>query len=229
MLANSQKKILVIGLDSMPDTEVFEKRKDELPNLKKMIDNGIYGTLKSCHPPIAVPAWRVMMSSKSPGKLGVYGFRHRKGYSYKDGWFTTSNAFKESMIWDILEKFDKKSYLVGVPPSYPPFKINGNLISCFITPKDKTSGFTYPPELSCHSWIGLFSGETGSDHLEPSSACPCDPYGRRQGRERRATATQDKNACISLVFDCRPSSGRTIAGHAPRVGIRGQLIFANLL
>ena len=74
MQKNSQKKILVIGLDSMPDTEVFEKRKDELPNLKKMIDNGIYGTLKSCHPPITVPAWRVMMSSKSPGQLGIYGF-----------------------------------------------------------------------------------------------------------------------------------------------------------
>jgi predicted AlkP superfamily phosphohydrolase/phosphomutase len=145
---NSQKKILVIGLDSMPDTEVFEKRKDELPNLKKMIDNGIYGTLKSCHPPITVPAWRVMMSSKSPGELGIYGFRHRKGFSYNDGWFTTSLAVKDPMIWDIMEKHDKKSCLIGVPPSYPPFSVNGNLVSCFITPKDKTSGYTFPPELS---------------------------------------------------------------------------------
>jgi len=132
----------------MPDTEVFEKRRNDLPNLRKMMENGMYATLVSCHPPITVPAWRVMMSSKSPGRLGVYGFRHRKNNSYTEGWFTTSLAFNEPMIWDILEKKDKKSCLVGVPPTYPPFKINGNLISCFVTPKDKTSGFTYPSELS---------------------------------------------------------------------------------
>ena len=130
----------------MPDSEVFEKHKENLPNLRKMIENGIYGSLRSCDPPITVPAWRVMMSSKSPGRLGVYGFRHRKNYSYTEGWYTTSLAFKEPMVWDILEKHGKKACLVGVPPSYPPFKINGNLISCFITPKDKTSGFTYPQE-----------------------------------------------------------------------------------
>jgi predicted AlkP superfamily phosphohydrolase/phosphomutase len=132
----------------MPDTEIFEKRKDELPNLRKMMENGMYATLESCHPPITVPAWRVMMSSKSPGELGVYGFRHRKGSSYNEGWFTTSLSFKEPMVWDILDGAQKKSCLVGVPPTYPPFKINGNLVSCFVTPKDKTEGFTYPPELS---------------------------------------------------------------------------------
>jgi predicted AlkP superfamily phosphohydrolase/phosphomutase len=33
-----------------------------------------------------------------------------------------------------------------VPPSYPPFKVNGNLVSCFITP-GRDSEYTYPPEL----------------------------------------------------------------------------------
>ena len=103
-----KRKILLIGLDSMPDKEIFEKHKDELPNLRKMLDNGFFATLESCHPPITVPAWRVMMSSKTPGRLGVYGFRHRKGYSYTDGWFTTSSAFHEPMIWDILKEKGKK-------------------------------------------------------------------------------------------------------------------------
>ena len=144
----TKRKVIVIGLDSMPDVEVFQKRKDELPNLKKLIDNGIYGSLRSCDPPITVPAWRVMMSSKTPGSLGVYGFRHRKGNSYTDGWFTTSFAFKDPMIWDIINENGKKSCLVGVPPSYPTFSVNGNLVSCFITPKNKTTGYTYPEELS---------------------------------------------------------------------------------
>ena len=90
MNSNSKPKILVIGLDSVPSDLLFNKLGKDLPNIKKMMDNGIFTTLESCHPPITVPAWMVMMSSKSPGMLGVYGFRHRKGYSYTEGWLTNS-------------------------------------------------------------------------------------------------------------------------------------------
>lgn len=112
-----------------------------------MFDNGIYATLESCHPPITVPAWMVMMSSKSPGKLGVYGFRHRKGFSYNEGWLANSQSIKEPRVWDYLAKDNKLTCLVGVPPTYPPIEIKGNLVSCFITPKDKKD-FTYPPSLA---------------------------------------------------------------------------------
>jgi predicted AlkP superfamily phosphohydrolase/phosphomutase len=88
-----------------------------------------------------------MMTSKSPGKLGVYGFRHRKGFSYKEGWLTNSQSIKEPRVWDLIADRNKRSCIIGVPPSYPPFKVNGNLVSCFITPKDSTD-FTYPPSLS---------------------------------------------------------------------------------
>jgi len=144
---NNKPKVLVIGLDSMPADGLFEKHKNELPNLKKLIENGVHGILKSCHPPITVPAWMVMMSSRDPGQIGVYGFRHRKGFSYNESWYTTSKAIKEVRIWDIIEKHGMSSCLVGVPPTYPPIKINGNLVSCFITPQN-SKDFTYPPELA---------------------------------------------------------------------------------
>jgi len=143
----SKPKILVIGLDSVPSDLLFNKLGKDLPNIKKMMDNGIFTTLESCHPPITVPAWMVMMSSKSPGKLGVYGFRHRKGYSYTDGWLTNSLTIKEPRVWDIMAKENKKVCLVGVPPTYPPIQVNGKLVSCFITPKGKKD-FTFPTELS---------------------------------------------------------------------------------
>src|SRR5579884_2680133 len=60
---------------------IFEKLLDKLPNIKKMYQKGIHGPLRTCHPPITVPAWMVMMTGKNPGKLGIYGFRHRKNNS----------------------------------------------------------------------------------------------------------------------------------------------------
>ena len=61
-------------------------------------------------------------------------------------WIANSQRVTERAVWDILKEDDKQSCLVGVPPSYPPFKVNGNLISCFITPGGEKQ-YTYPPEL----------------------------------------------------------------------------------
>ena len=74
----NSKKIMVIGLDCAAPSLVFDRWRDQLPNLKKLMKNGVYGELTSTIPPITVPAWSSMMSSKDPGQLGIYGFRNRK-------------------------------------------------------------------------------------------------------------------------------------------------------
>jgi predicted AlkP superfamily phosphohydrolase/phosphomutase len=141
---NKNRKVLVIGLDSMP-ADLYDHL-DYLPNLRKMVKEGFHSVLESCHPPITIPAWMVMMTSKSPGKLGIYGFRHRKGPSYTDGWIANSMSIKEKRVWDYLGQHGKKVCLIGVPPSYPPYPVNGNMVSCFITPSDKNE-YTYPQQL----------------------------------------------------------------------------------
>ncbi|MEM2135365.1 MAG: alkaline phosphatase family protein [Candidatus Jordarchaeaceae archaeon] len=139
------KKVLIIGLDCAAPELVFEKFLDDLPNIKKMLSHGVYGKLKSCIPPITIPAWMVMMTSRDPGTLGLYGFRHKKSYSYET-WIANSKSIKHKTIWDILSEKGLKSCIVGVPPSYPPKPINGCLVSCFITP-DAEKDYTYPKEL----------------------------------------------------------------------------------
>src|SRR5437870_1563746 len=119
---------------------------NELPNIKKMVENGFHTILESCHPHITISAWMVMMTGKSPEELGVYGFRHRKGSSYNQGWIATSTSIREKRVWDYLGELGKRSCLIGVPPSYPPYRVNGNLVSCFITPSDKNE-YTYPADL----------------------------------------------------------------------------------
>jgi len=141
-----KRKLLVMGLDSAPPELVFEEFRDELPNLRHLMDNGVYARMRSCDPPITIPAWMVMVTGKNPGKLGLYGFRHRKGYSYTDGWIANSLSVKEEKIWDILSMAGMKVCVLGVPPSYPPTPVNGELISCFITP-DSNRQYTHPPEL----------------------------------------------------------------------------------
>ncbi len=139
--------MLVIGLDCASPDLIFKKFKNDLPNLSKLMDNGTYGKLRTCMPPITVPAWMTMFTGKNPGKLGLYGFRHRKGTSYTDIWIVSPKSIQEPKIWDILAQNGRKSCLYAIPPSYPPPPtINGWVVSCFLTPGEK-SQYTNPPEL----------------------------------------------------------------------------------
>jgi len=139
-------KLLVIGLDSVPPELLFGKLLDSLPNTKRLYSEGTHGTLETCHPPITVPAWMVMMTGKNPGALGIYGFRHRRGFSYKEGYIVNSSHVEEPTVWDILGRRGLKSCVIGLPPSYPPRAINGNLVTCMITPGPEKE-FTYPLSL----------------------------------------------------------------------------------
>ena len=140
------RKVMVIGLDAAPPELVFDKFKKKLPNLSYLIDNGVYGPLRSTHPPITIPAWAVMMTSKNPGTLGFYGFRHRKKRTYNQFYIVNSRYVKAKAVWNILSENDKTSVVISVPPGYPPVPIKGYWISCFITPGSEKE-YTHPPEL----------------------------------------------------------------------------------
>ena len=140
------RKVMVIGLDCAPPEHVFDEYAGDTPNLTKLRENGLFGPLTSIVPPITVPAWMCMMTSKDPGTLGIYGFRNRKDHTYDGLSFATSWAVKEDTVWDILSRHGKDCIVMSVPPSYPPKELNGIQIGCFLTPNAEAD-YTYPKEL----------------------------------------------------------------------------------
>ncbi len=115
-----RRRVMVIGLDCAAPELIFDRWLDDLPNLKSICRNGLHGPLRSCDPPITVPAWSVMMSSKSPGLLGVYGFRNRADHSYDRYSIANSLAIKEDRLWEILSREGKRaSSLVCREPIRP--------------------------------------------------------------------------------------------------------------
>ena len=151
------KKVCVIGLDCAPPDLVFEKWRNELPILRGLMERGIYGPLESTVPPITIPAWTAMVTSKNPGRLGLYGMRNRKDYSYDGMIFANSLLVKEDTLWDILSRAGKKVTLIGIPQTYPPKPVNGHMVTCFLTP-DTNSNYTYPQSLKeeIRSWVGEY-------------------------------------------------------------------------
>ncbi|HVG68720.1 MAG TPA: alkaline phosphatase family protein [Gaiellales bacterium] len=140
------KRVMIIGLDCAAPKILFDDMRSELPVISGLMERGVWGELESCDPPITVPAWSCMMSSKDPGTLGFYGFRNRKDHSYDGMTFATNEKMKHDRVWDILSRDGRHVVVLGVPMTFPPRQVNGEMISCFLAPSIE-SRYTYPEEL----------------------------------------------------------------------------------
>ncbi|MBI4516672.1 MAG: alkaline phosphatase family protein [Deltaproteobacteria bacterium] len=135
-------KALVIGLDCATPEILFTD--ERLTNLRRLMEAGCYGRLESVIPPITVPAWMCFATSQDPGSLGVYGFRNRTDHSYAGLGIANAKSIQELTVWDQVAREGKRANIIGVPPSYPPRKINGLCIGCFLTPDPQRDTYTHP-------------------------------------------------------------------------------------
>jgi predicted AlkP superfamily phosphohydrolase/phosphomutase len=138
-----KRKVLVIGLDCAAPALVFDSWLNDLPNTKRLAEEGIWGRMFSTIPPITCPAWMSMVTSKNPGKLGIFGFRNRSHYSYEEVWIANSTVIKEPTLWDIISREGHSVGLIGVPQTYPPRPVNGFMVTDFLAP-DTSADYTYP-------------------------------------------------------------------------------------
>ena len=142
----TKPRVLLIGLDCAEPTLVFGRWPDLLPRLSALMNQGLYGPLTSTIPPITVPAWTAMLTSKDPGQLGLYGFRNRRGYDYEPLFVANAAHVKETTLHQLLSRNERTSILLGVPQTYPPRPLRGLMVSGFLTPS-KEADYTYPPDL----------------------------------------------------------------------------------
>jgi len=142
-------KVFVIGIDGAPPELVFRWAMEGfLPNIKKLMDKGSYGRLRSTIPPHSGPAWSSFMTGVNPGKHGIYDFyRFRQDSQNVDGIevLTTTNR-KMKTLWRILSDYGKKVGVINVPQTYPVEEVNGFIVSGFLTPGEHVE-FTYPKDL----------------------------------------------------------------------------------
>jgi predicted AlkP superfamily phosphohydrolase/phosphomutase len=144
-------RCFVLGLDCLGPEVIASRSLAELPNLRRLVEEGLSGPLESTLPPITVPAWTSMMTGRDPGELGIYGFKNRRSYAYGDLFFATSGMVRFPRVWDLVGAAGGRSIVVGVPQTSPPPVIEGVLVSGFEAEgADLADGgtFAHPPQLA---------------------------------------------------------------------------------
>jgi len=138
------KKLIVFGLDGATFDIILPLVKEgKLPNIERLIKNGVYGTLESSIPPVTFPAWKCYSTGKKPSTLGVYHF-FKVSIKNKRIYATSQKDFKVKEIWDYLGSKNYKVLISEMPTTYPPKRVNGIMISGFpVIGKN----YTYPEDL----------------------------------------------------------------------------------
>ena len=123
-----KNKVLLIGWDAA-DWKIIGPliEKGLMPNLKKMIKNGVYGNMSTMNPPYSPMLWSSVATGKTPDKHGVLGFIEIS--PQKKLRPVTANSRKSRAIWNILHNQNLKSNLVGWWPSFPAEPINGVVVT----------------------------------------------------------------------------------------------------
>ena len=134
-------KALVVGIDSASPF-LIQKWIDKLPNMRSVFESGAHGVLKSIVPPESVPAWQCFATGKNPAKIGVFGFTYIGRDRHLKFGRTTPDL---GCFWDICSQKGMKVGVFNVPGTYPPYPINGFIVSGFPVPTRKV--WSYPAEL----------------------------------------------------------------------------------
>ena len=140
-------KVFIIGIDGGTWKILRPLIQDgTMPNLAKLEREGTSSILKSTIPPVTAPAWTSFQTGVNPGKHGIFEFNNYIPGTYRTS-FVNSTMIPLKTIWQIASEAGKKVIVVNVPVTYPPYKVNGCMVTGLLTPSTKNI-FTYPEELS---------------------------------------------------------------------------------
>ena len=141
------ERLLILGLDCLEPSLAFHRWASDLPNITAIRERGLWGRLRTTDPPITVPAWMSMCTSRDPGQLGIYGFRNRRSYEYGDLFIVNSSYVRFPTIWETIGAAGGRSIVLGVPLTFPPKPFPGKLACSFLAP-GKDVQWTHPEEFA---------------------------------------------------------------------------------
>jgi predicted AlkP superfamily phosphohydrolase/phosphomutase len=182
-------KMIILGLDGL-SPHLVEKywRNGDLPNLKKLSEQGTYTRLATTTPGVSPVAWSSFQTGVNPGKHGIFDFLapDRSRYLATLSSVRTVRSVKRSIrgrsrqevsstilrmskpFWEHLGKYGIRSTILRVPITYPPEPLDGRLLSGMCVPDLRGTQGSY----TLFSLEGASEGFTGGLQVKLTSSGP---------------------------------------------------------
>ena len=179
-MRQSNQKVFVISLDGATwDVLHPIMNQGYMPNLYSLVQQGISAHLESVIPPVTASAWTSFMTGKNPGKQRIFDFTSFDVRDYRRV-INTAQQIQSKTFWQILSEKGKRSIVLNLPYTSPPYPINGVMVSGWDAPSGQTN-FTYPhsfrsrilemfPNYSTNLWVSEFMPQQSDQHFREFTA-----------------------------------------------------------
>jgi predicted AlkP superfamily phosphohydrolase/phosphomutase len=183
-------RLTVIGLDAATFSVIDPMLEaGQLPNLKRIFDEGSRGILRSTIHPLTTQAWTTMLTGVNAGRHGMWDFcdRDESGYRLR---LVNGSHRRAPAVWELLTAADRRVGIVNVPFTWPAQPVNGFMLAG-IDAASREAGMTYPKEL-----LRDLRRRFDFDKLEFDHAFPLNDDGRcdielvRRACEQRVEVVQ---------------------------------------
>ncbi|MFW6040304.1 MAG: alkaline phosphatase family protein [Thermoplasmatota archaeon] len=141
-LLRRTKKTTIIALDGVNYSFIKEMyKKGEFHNL----GGSNFMEISSVHSSDSTVIWSTFLTGKNPGKHNIFGSEDINKKN-SEMYTTLFSNLKSKTIWEYFNEQKKRIFLMNIPLTYPPSKINGMMISGF--PCTDLAKGTYPRDLT---------------------------------------------------------------------------------
>jgi predicted AlkP superfamily phosphohydrolase/phosphomutase len=131
------RKVVLLGIDGLDSTLLGELiKRGRLKNFSDIAQWGVLGYNRVFIPPLSPAIWASLATGLSPLQHGVFDFVETINVNGRvKNVIHLSNVLKGRSIWDYLTTQGHKAIVVNYPFTYPPYPVNGIMISGFPSPK----------------------------------------------------------------------------------------------
>jgi predicted AlkP superfamily phosphohydrolase/phosphomutase len=178
-----KKKVIVIGLDGLEPSIVESMlSRNELPNLARIRQSGIYTRLQTTYPAQTPVAWSSFATGANPGAHGIFDFICRDPQTYQPDAALSRFERPKSMlaqprvvnqrqgmpVWQVLTKAGVPSTVLRCPCTFPPEALNGRMLAGVGVPdlrgsQSKGTFYTQDHTLTAQEHEQLIFLDSGSD------------------------------------------------------------------
>jgi len=176
------KRLFILSIDGVPYsllTSLIEM--GVMPFFKSLITDKGFRRYNSVLPTISSVAWASFMTGKNPGAHGIFGFIDRRPSPFTL-YLPTGKNLRAKTLFEIVSDAGKRTICFNVPMTTPPRKVNGIMVSGFLSTKLHSA--VHPPEISQKlEYIGYIIDVDPSLALKDESAFWTQVHNALEGRK----------------------------------------------